>query len=262
MGSSFYGGALEEHYEKDLKKFRARDWVMLVIVGALVLSAILSGILSHWGIMVVLIGVVCCLSNVLVRVVFDKKSKLTFVFVSLGILAIIAGIIIEAEMWEAFQYYVVFIFMLISFAVTAICFGIKIRNSRKIKMYSLEVVASSEMVDVRNINLFKFDDRPHSNYTSPINDNTLYKPGFHYVVNGQEYFTPSEIYYGDLNKGFVEGNNVHLKVNPDNPTEILPVDADSSLANMAMVMGICWLLAGIGGIVVMILMAGGVISFL
>ena len=52
-----------------------------------------------------------------------------------------------------------------------------------------------------------------------------------------------------------------LKVNPDNPHDILPINADSSFANMAMVMGIFWLVAGIIGIVVLILMINGVIRF-
>ena len=53
-----------------------------------------------------------------------------------------------------------------------------------------------------------------------------------------------------------------LKVNPQNPLEILPVNADASVGSMAMIMGIFWILAGIVGIVVMILMMNGVISFL
>lgn len=262
MGSSFYGGAVEEHYEKDLKKFRPRDWVALSVLGVLIISAIVSGVLSHVGIAVVIIGAIFCYIYFLVRVVFDKKSSLLLLFVALGILAVGAGIIVEAELWDVFQYYVVFLFMFVSFAVAVICLRIKVKNARRMRTYSLEVMASSEMVDVRKINLGRFDDVPGTSYNSPINTNTVFKPGFYYVVNGQEYFTPSEIYYGDLNKGFVEGNNVRLKVNPDNPSEILPIDADGSFANMAMVFGLFWLLAGVGGIVVMILMAGGVISFL
>ncbi len=262
MGSKFYGGAVEEHYEKDLKKFRPRDWVALSILGVLIISAFVSGILSHVGITVVIIGAIFCYLFILVRVIFDKKSSLLLIFIALGILAVGAGIIVEAELWDVFQYYVVFLFMFVAFAVGVICLRIKVKTARKMRTYSLEVTASSEMVDIRRINLGRFDDLSGTSYNSPINRTEIYKPGFHYVVNGQEYFTPSEVYYGDLNKGFVEGNNVRLKVNPDNPTEILPVDADSSLANMAMVMGMCWLLAGIGGIVVLILMAGGVISFL
>ena len=138
---------------------------------------------------------------------------------------------------------------------------LKVNFVRKMKEYSITVEAECEMVDVKKINLFRFDDFPNMPYTDSINTNTLYKPGFHYFINGQEYFTESTVYYGDLNRGFVEGNRVMLKVNPDNPHDILPINADSSFANMAMVMGIFWLVAGIIGIVVLILMINGVIRF-
>ena len=62
-------------------------------------------------------------------------------------------------------------------------------------------------------------------------------------------------------KGFAEGEHVMLKVNPDNPYEILPISVDSTVANLAMVMGIFWLVGGIVGIVVLILMMNGVIRF-
>ena len=127
------------------------------------------------------------------------------------------------------------------------------------KTYSISVEAVCEMVDVRKTNLFAFDDLVEDYYMAPINANTIYKPGFHYTVNGKEYFTESTVYYGDLNKGFEEGSKVQLKVNPDNPHEILPVKVDATIGNLALIMGIFWIIAGI---IVMILLMSGVISFI
>lgn len=262
MANHFYGSAYEEHYEKKLKDFTALDWILVSFFGAIALTAVVAGILKHFGVMTALLGVDACMGDLLIHTVFRKKSKVAWIFIVLGIMAIIAGIIVELKLWHVFQYYVVLMYMVIAFGVGFFCVFIKINNSRKMKAYSLSVEADCEMVDVRQINLFAFDDLLKENYLAPINANTIYKPGFHYTVNGQEYFTESTVYYGDLNKGFEEGKKVLLRVNPQNPLEILPVNADASVGNMAMIMGIFWILAGIVGIVVMILMMNGVISFL
>lgn len=261
MGNHFYGSAVSEHYEKDIKDLTPLDWVLVVIFFTFGIGAFVFGFMKHFGIMVALLGAAACMGYPILRVVFQKKHVATLIFIVLGILAIIAGFIVEAERWDIFPYYVVSVFMLIAFGVAVICIRIKVKNSQKLKAYSLSVEAVCEMVDIKRINLFRFDDLPNMPYTAPINKNTLFKPGFHYVVNGQEYFTESTVYYGDMNRGFVEGNHVLLKVNPDNPNEILPVDADSTVANMAMVMGVFWIVGGIVGIVVLILMMNGVIRF-
>ena len=262
MANHFYGAAIEEHYEKKLKDFTPLDWVLVSILGAIVLAAVITGLCGHVGIMIVLLGASACMGDLFVRMVFRKKSRVAWVWVILGIMAIIAGIIVEAENWNIFQYYVVFMYMVVAFGAGFFLVYIKINNSRKLKTYSLSVEAECEMVDVKKINLFAFDDLLEVNYNAPINANTIYKPGFHYTVDGKEYFTESTVYYGDLNKGFEEGKKVLLKVNPNNPNEILPINTDASIGNMSMVMGIFWILAGIVGIVVMILMMNGVISFI
>lgn len=261
MGNHFYGSAISEHYEKKIKDFVARDWVVVGIFIAIVIGVIASVVSRHWGFMIICLGLFASSMDVAVRVIFNSRSKVTSIFVVIGILAIIAGAIIEADLWNIFPYYICFCLILFAFGVGVICTMLKVNFVRKMKEYSITVEAECEMVDVKKINLFRFDDLPNMPYTASINKNTLYKPGFHYVINGQEYFTESTVYYGDLNRGFVEGNRVMLKVNPDNPHDILPINADSSFANMAMVMGIFWLVAGIIGIVVLILMINGVIRF-
>ncbi|MCQ2503196.1 MAG: hypothetical protein MJ084_05585 [Saccharofermentans sp.] len=85
-----------------------------------------------------------------------------------GIAAIIAGIIVENELWDALQYLILIAFTLISFSVTVICFIIKGKESSKMRKYSQSVEAVCEMVDVRKLNLFAYDDIIH-NYTSPAN---------------------------------------------------------------------------------------------
>ena len=262
MANHFYGSAYEEHYEKKLKDFTFLDWVLVSIFWLCVLAAVVAGFCGHIGIMVAILGVVLSMFDLLIRKVFCKKSKITWIFVVLGILAIIAGIIVETEQFSVFQYYVVFMYMVIAFGVGFFCVHLKINNARKLKAYSLSVEAVCEMVDEKRINLFAFDDLVQSNYRAPINENTIYKPGFHYSVAGKEYFTESTVYYGDLNKGFKEGEKVQLKVNPDNPIEILPVNFDETIGNMALIMGIFWIVAGMVGIIVMILMQNGVISFI
>lgn len=259
MANHFYGCAYEEHYEKKIKDFTPLDWVLVSILGIIVLAAVVSGFLGHIGILIVLIGVVACMFELLVRTVFHKKSKITWIFVVLGIMAIIAGIMVEWKLWTVLQHYVVIIYMIIAFGVGGFCVFIKINNTKKMKTYSISVEAVCEMVDVRKTNLFAFDDLVEDYYMAPINANTIYKPGFHYTVNGKEYFTESTVYYGDLNKGFEEGSKVQLKVNPDNPHEILPVKVDATIGNLALIMGIFWIIAGI---IVMILLMSGVISFI
>ncbi len=205
MGNHFYGSAVSEHYEKDIKDLTPLDWVLVVIFFAFGIGAFVLGFMKHFGIMVALLGAAACMGYPILRVVFQKKHVATLIFIVLGILAIIAGFIVEAERWDIFPYYVVSVFMLIAFGVAVICIRIKVKNSQKLKAYSLE--------------------------------------------------------YGDRNRGFVEGSHVLRKVDPDNPNAMLPVDADSTVANMAMVMGVFWIVGGIVGIVVLILMMNGVIRF-
>ncbi len=262
MANHFYGSAYEEHYEKKIEDFTPLDWLLVSIFWVIVLAAVISAFFSHVGIMILLLGVNACMGDLILRKVFNKKSKVIWIFSVLGIMAIIAGIIVEGKLWSVFQYYVVIMYMIIAFGVGGICVFIKINNMKKLKTYSLSVEAVCEMVDVQKINLFAFDDLIKDYYMAPINANVVYKPGFHYIVNGKEYFTESTVYYGDLNKGFEEGKKVLIKINPDNPNEILPVNVDGTIGNMALIMGIFWGLAGIAGIIVMVLMMNDVISFI
>lgn len=262
MANHFYGGATHEHYEKDVKDFTASDKVVVSIMFAVVVLAIGAGFLNRWGIMVALIGAFFCMPYIAVGAIWNVRSKATLIFVALGILLIGAGIIVETGMWDIFQYYATGSYIFISLGVGIICMKIAIGNFRKLKQYSLEVEALCEIVDVQKLNLFTFDDRIKNPYNAPINANIICKPGFHYCVNGNEYYTESTIYYGDLNTGFAEGSKVKLKVNPDNPYEILPANEGNGIGTMAMVMGICWIVAGIVGIVVLALMLNGVISFI
>ena len=261
MGNHFYGVAINEHYEKKISDFESRDWVVVGALIAIALGVIASMVTRHWGFMIICFGLFACSMDVTARVVFCKRSRVTPFFVVLGILTIIAGIIVEAGLWNLFPYYICFCWTVIALGVGIICTMIKVNFVRKVKAYTISVEADCEMVDVKKVNLFRFDDLTENPYNAPINDNTIFKPGFHYYVNGKEYFTESTVYYGDLNKGFMEGNRVTLKVNPDNPNDILPISVDSSVANMGLIMGIFWILGGIGGIVVFILMLNGVIAF-
>lgn len=262
MANHFYGSAYEEHYEKKIEDFTLLDWVIVSVFFGVVLAAVIFGFLGHIGMMIVLIGVDTSIIDFLVRKVFRKKSKVTVIFVILGIMAIIAGCIVEGKLWNIFQYYVVFMYMVVAFGVGFFLVNIKINNTKKMRKYSISTEAVCEMVDVRKINLFSFDDLVKESYLAPINENTIYKPGFHYTVDKKEYFTESTVYYGDLNKGFEEGRKVTIKVNPDNPHEILPINVDASIGNMAMTMGIFWIFAGCVGIIVMVLILSGVISFI
>ena len=261
MANDFYGVAVHDTYEKETKDFTTADKIVVGIMIVLALTAIVFGFLRQWGIMVIFIGLVAIMGYFMIKIMFGVKNKVSLIFVALGILAIIAGIIVAAELWDIFPYYIVFVYVFISFFVAILCISIKVKGDRKKREYSLCVEAVCEMIDIKRINLFTFDDIVKAPYNAPINSNTIYKPGFHYFVNGQEYFAESSVYYGNRNTEFMEGNRVTLKVNPNNPYEIMPLEADNSTANMLMIMGIFWLFAGLVGIVVMILMAAGVISF-
>lgn len=260
MANHFYGSAVSEHYEKKPKDFKPVDWIMVALLSIICIAAVASGFMRRWGLMVVFIGVAACMLHVLLRVMFKAKNKVTIVFTVLGILAIIAGILLEADKWDVLPCYFVFVYMIVAFSVGIICVGIKRSTSRKMKEYSLSVEATCEQVEVKKINLFKSDDLSPM-YNAPINSNTIYRPAFHYFVDGKEYYTRSEVYYGDLNEGFREGDKITLRVDPNDPGKVLPAKVDGTVGNMAAVMGVFWLVAGIVGIVVLILMLNGTIVF-
>lgn len=71
---------------------------------------------------------------------------------------------------------------------------------------------------------------------------------FYGEVNGQEYYTESEVYYGDMNVGFEDGARVTLRVNPNNPTDVLPKNVGTFLE---MVMGIGWIAIAVIVIIVL-----------
>lgn len=102
MGNHFYGSAISEHYEKKIKDFVARDWVAVGIFIAIVIGVIASAVSRHWGFMIICFGLFASFMDVAVRVIFNSRSKVTSIFVVLGILAIIAGAIIEADLWNIF----------------------------------------------------------------------------------------------------------------------------------------------------------------
>ena len=176
MANHLYGGSCEEHYEKEVKDFTPTDWVLVSTFWVFVLVAVITGFLGHIGYTIEFIGVAACMVDILTQMVFHKKSKITKVFVVLGIMAIIAGMIVAKQLWDIFQYYVVIMYMVIAFGVAFICFFLKMDSVRKKK------------------------------------ENAI----------------PKE---------------------------------ETSFGNMVMVMGIFWMLAGIAGIIVLVLMMNGVISF-
>lgn len=237
----FYGTANESHYETEYKKLSPLGKAEIILFVLLVIGAIVAGLFGKWNIMIITIGIICIFVDVMVRTIFHTKNKVLLIFVFLGILALLVGILwcIGGTGWGIIS--ALAMPAVIWFMVGIICTVCAIKMISKRKKCSLEVTADCEMGDVRRLNLFRFDD---INDNGSINSNrdTLFKPMFHYFVDGQEYFVLSNVYYGDLNTGFKEGSKVKLYVNPNNPTELQPQNSGSA---SLLVMGIIGLLAGI-----------------
>lgn len=237
MANHFYGEAYEAHYEKELKDFTPVDWITSIVYLLIIISAVVFGFLNRWGLMVIMVGVAVCMLHIFSLIVMKANNKIVRYFFILGVLVIIAGAITCTGHYEYLELYVIALYLLISFGVGILCLNLAKKKRRKIREYTMSVDAECEIVDEKKINLFRFDDI-HSSPNNPINDNSLKKPAFHYFVNGQEYYTESEVYYGDMNVGFEDGAKVTLRVNPNNPRDILPKNVGTFLE---MVMGIGWI---------------------
>ena len=253
MAGHFYGTAKEEHYEKDVKDFASKDWFVTLLFFGLIFSTIGMGFLGHIGIMIMLIGVDVIMMDVMLRVIIGVKSKIMLFFDAVGIAIIIAGVLVQADCIGWLIIYCIGLYMLVCYGVGIACLIIGVRMQRKIREYSLTVDAECVIVDKKYINLFRFDDITGHQYNDPINDNELKKTAFRYVVNGREYFTESTVYYGDLNTGFEDGAIIKLRVNPSNPTDVLPQNTSSFIP---MFMGVFWLALGIISTVVAVIVAG------
>lgn len=248
MANHFYGEAYESHYEKELKDFTPVDWATSIVYLLIIISAVVFGFLNNWGLMVIMAGVAVCMLHVFMLIVMKVNYKIVRYFFLLGLLVIIAGVITCTEHYEYLELYIIALYLLISFGVGILCLNLARKKRKKICEYTLSVEAECELVDVKEINLFRFDDIHSSSYNNPINDNVLNKPAFHYFVNGQEYYTESEVYYGDMNVGFEDGARVTLRVNPNNPTDVLPKNVGTFLE---MVMGIGWIAIAVIVIIVL-----------
>ena len=248
MANHFYGEVHEEHYEKEIKDFTPVDWATSIVYLLIIISAVVLGFLNNWGLMVIMVGVAVCMLHVFMLIVMKVNNKIVRYFFLLGLLVIIAGVITCTEHYEYLELYIITLYLLISFGVGILCLNLARKKRKKICEYTLSVEAECELVDVKKINLFLFDDIHSSPYNNPINDNVLKKPAFHYFVNGQEYYTESEVYYGDMNVGFEDGARVTLRVNPNNPTDVLPKNVGTFLE---MVMGIGWIAIAVIVIIVL-----------
>lgn len=247
MANHFYGEAYEAHYEKEIKDFTPVDWVTSIVYLLIILAAVVFGFLQKWGLMVIMVGVAVCMLHIFLLIVMKVNNIIVRYFFLLGIIVIIGGLITCTGHYGYLEIYGIALYLLISFGVGILCLNLAKKKRKKIKEYTLTVEAECEIADVKKINLFRFDDI-NSSPNNPINDNILTKPAFHYYVNGQEYYTESEVYYGDMNVGFEEGARVTLRVNPKNPTEVLPKGVSTS---MEMIMGISWIAIGILVIIIL-----------
>ena len=249
--AKFYGVATHEHYEKDAEDLTKLDKVVVGIGLGCFGAAFVFIFLDYIGLAIVMFGVFFCMIHLMAYVAFRAKSAALLVFDAIGVAAIIAGVLLMAGLTTIFEYYLTFGLALGFILAGCVTLFIFIRDSRKRKAYSLSVEAVCEIVDSRRLNVFNSVNGTNS--YSPVEMSTIYKPGFHYVVNGQEYFTESTVYYGDLNDGFQEGNHVMLRVNPNQPNEVLPANLKLTGELMELVIGFGLLLPGIAMVVFTIL---------
>lgn len=249
MVNHFYGEAYESHYEKELKDFTPVDWATSIVYLLVIISAVVLGFLNMWGLMVIMIGVAVCMLHVFMLIVMKVNDEIVKYFFLLGLLVIIAGVITCTGHYEYLTVYAFGLYLIISFWLGILCLNLAKKKRNKMQRYTLSVDAECELVDIKKINLFRFDDI-HSSPYNPINDNILTKPAFHYFVNGQEYYTESEVYYGDMNVGFEEGARLTLRVNPNNPAEVLPKNVGIF---MEMFMGIFWVAMGVITIIALVI---------
>lgn len=253
MANHFYGEAYEAHYEKEIKDFTPADWAVSIVYLLIILAAVVFGFCQEWGPMVIMVGAAVCMLHYFLLIVFRANNKVTQLFFLIGLLVMIGGAITCTGSYEVLTLYGFFLYLAVAFGIGIFCLYLAHRKHRKIREYTLSVEAECEIVDVKRINLFRFDDI-NTSPNNPINDNTLTRPAFHYYVNGQEYYTESEVYYGDMNTGFTEGAKLTLRVNPHNPTDILPKNVGASLE---IIMGVSWIVIGAITVIVFVFLLWG-----
>lgn len=261
MEDNFWGTAVEEHYEKEIKDFNGLDWFLFTIFWGMIIVAVILGFngMPHAA------GICACLDvimiHVMIRVMSKQKSVVTPHFVVLGILAI--AVILANYIFgnDKMAIIVAIAFEFIAFYVGILCVSIAVRKKRKMREYSLMVEAECHTVDERQLNAFHLNQSMHTGIDSASygGGSMIYKPAFHYFVNGQEYFTESTVYYGNMNSGYTEGQRIWLRVNPNNPRDILPKNADTFVESL-----VGWMWIGIGvaaGIMYIVLAMNGMLEF-
>lgn len=252
MANHFKGNAYEEHYEKEIKDFTPSDWAVTIAFFGIIVVAVIMGFLQQWGVLVILVGIEFAMFDVLIRVIFHRIIKLLYLFDAIGVITIVEGIFVLMDHigWVIISAFV--LYLIVCFFVGILCVSLGVKKKKKMAEYSLIVQAECETVDEKRINLFLYDDIVDDTVNHALNKNELYKPAFHYFVDGQEYFTESTVYYGDLNEGYKDGERIELRVNPNNPNEVLPKGENASIE---MLVGISWLVIGVVCVIVFAVLA-------
>lgn len=236
----FKGTSIEEHYEKKLEDFTAGEWIMLGILAMLLIASIISGIRMKFGVMVILIGVTIAFTFILVMKLFrlskDAKGIVLFFFM-LGMATSGAGILMCIGNWAWLSVYLSIVILSGFLAAGMFCLSVAKSGRRTTEQYALAVEATCVNIDV--------------------SEEGMVNTTFRYVVNGAEYRSDAYMSREEWKK-LIHGpeNKASIRVNPENPMDIMPVKKSTALESF---MGICFIgTAVLGAVALIVAFAMGV----
>ncbi len=209
----FKGTAIEEHYEKNIEDFTPKEWILLGICAMMVIAAIVSGIMSEFGLMVIFIGAAVSAVMVLTKVAFQLSNDangIVLFFFMMGVATSAAGILmcIGNRTWLLVYLSIV---ILLGISVAAVfCLSVAKNKKEEMSKYTQTVKADCVNIDMSEIDTV--------NVT------------FQYVVDGTEYKSEACMPREDWRKLIHgAGSAASIYVNPENPADIMPVKKSTAM---------------------------------
>ncbi len=145
----------------------------------------------------------------------DYKNPILLLFVTIGILIEIAGLLLKFSTTEIVIYYISITLAIIYLLIGIISLIVGYKRKRENKKCTVMVEAICSKIDVKSINTFAFDDIVKHNYFSELNKDQLIKPTFKYIYNGKEYEESYDRYIPLNSYRINEKENIYI--NPNKP---------------------------------------------
>lgn len=222
MGNHFYGEYQGDHYEVETKNLSTSQKLFLLLYPIELAAAVVCMFTGHIGYFVVCLGSIFLVVALMLPVIFNvpiKSSLPAKIFLGVAFTAVLIGIIIENHLLTMEMLFGLFLLFWLVLGIVMIRLAFK--KPAYAKNCTLPVEATCVTVDIMRRDIMVSCNR-FSRERIQTNAETLFKPAFSYEVNGEPYWVESTVYYGDLNKGYQEGEKVTIMVNPENPMEMIP----------------------------------------